>query len=60
MRCFKRQRRYPKHRLESLTLANAMTVMAITRRYALHSVVALGAIEQTAPTRRRCLDPTSL
>ena len=36
---------------ESLALANAMTVMAATRRYAWHSVGALGVIELTAPGR---------
>ena len=36
---------------ESLTLANAMTAMATTRRYAWHSVGALGAVELTAPLR---------
>jgi hypothetical protein len=36
---------------ESLALANAMTAMATTRRYAWHSVGALGAIELTAPDR---------
>lgn len=36
---------------ESLALANAMTAMATARRYAWHSVGALGAIELTAPTR---------
>jgi hypothetical protein len=36
---------------ESLALANAMTAMASTRRYAWHSVGALGAIELTAPGR---------
>ena len=36
---------------ESLALANAMTAMATTRRYAFHSVGALGAIELTAPGR---------
>jgi hypothetical protein len=36
---------------ESLALANAMTAMAATRRYAWHSVGALGAIELTAPDR---------
>lgn len=36
---------------ESLALANAMTAMAATRRYAWHSVGALGAIELTAPGR---------
>jgi hypothetical protein len=38
---------------ESLALANAMTAMAINRRYAWHSVGALGAIELTAPGRSR-------
>jgi hypothetical protein len=36
---------------ESLALANAMTAMATTRRYAWHSVGALGIIELTAPGR---------
>ena len=36
---------------ESLALANAMTAMASARRYAWHSVGALGAIELTAPGR---------
>jgi hypothetical protein len=36
---------------ESLALANAMTGMATTRRYAWHAVGALGAIELTAPGR---------
>lgn len=36
---------------ESLALANAMTAMAANRRYAWHSVGALGVIELTAPTR---------
>ncbi|HZG10019.1 MAG TPA: iron-containing redox enzyme family protein [Allosphingosinicella sp.] len=36
---------------ESLALANAMTAMATSRRYAFHSVGALGAIELTAPGR---------
>lgn len=36
---------------ESLALANAMTAMAINRRYAWHSVGALGVIELTAPGR---------
>jgi hypothetical protein len=36
---------------ESLCLANAMTAMATNRRYAWHSVGALGVIELTAPTR---------
>jgi hypothetical protein len=36
---------------ESLALANAMTAMATHRRYAFHSIGALGAIELTAPGR---------
>jgi len=36
---------------ESLALANAMTAMATNRRYAWHSVGALGVIELTAPAR---------
>ncbi len=36
---------------ESLCLANAMTAMATQRRYAWHSVGALGVIELTAPDR---------
>jgi len=36
---------------ESLALANTMTALATTRRYAWHSVGALGVIELTAPTR---------
>jgi hypothetical protein len=36
---------------ESLALANAMTAMAVNRRYTWHSVGALGAIELTAPGR---------
>ncbi|MEO6152044.1 MAG: iron-containing redox enzyme family protein [Croceibacterium sp.] len=36
---------------QSLALANAMTAMASTRRYAWHSVGALGVIELTAPER---------
>ena len=36
---------------QSLALANAMTAMATSRRYAWHSVGALGAIELTAPGR---------
>ena len=36
---------------ESLCLANAMTAMASTRRYAWHSLGALGVIELTAPGR---------
>ena len=38
---------------ESLALANAMTAMATSRRYAWHSVGALGVIELTAPDRSR-------
>jgi hypothetical protein len=38
---------------ESLALANAMTAMATCRRYAWHSVGALGVIELTAPGRSR-------
>ncbi len=36
---------------QSLALANAMTAFAATRRYAYHSVGALGVVELTAPTR---------
>ena len=36
---------------QSLALANAMTTMAVSRRYAWHSVGALGVIELTAPAR---------
>ena len=36
---------------ESLALANVMTAMAVNRRYAWHSVGALGVIELTAPGR---------
>jgi Iron-containing redox enzyme len=36
---------------QSLALANAMTAMATTRRYAWHCLGALGAIELTAPGR---------
>jgi hypothetical protein len=39
---------------ESLALANAMTAMATARRYAWHSVGALGAVELTAPGRSAC------
>jgi hypothetical protein len=38
---------------ESLALANAMTAMATSRRYAWHSIGALGVIELTAPGRSR-------
>lgn len=40
---------------ESLALANAMTAMATNRRYAYHSIGALGAIELTAPGRSRAV-----
>ncbi len=40
---------------ESLSLANAMTAMAMSRRYAWHSVGALGVIELTAPGRSGCV-----
>lgn len=40
---------------ESLALANAMTAMATARRYAWHSVGALGVIELTAPGRSACV-----
>lgn len=40
---------------ESLALANAMTAMASARRYAWHSVGALGVIELTAPGRSDCV-----
>lgn len=40
---------------ESLALANAMTAMATSRRYAFHSVGALGVIELTAPGRSACV-----
>lgn len=40
---------------ESLALANAMSAMATTRRYAWHSVGALGVIELTAPGRSACV-----
>jgi hypothetical protein len=36
---------------ESLSLANAMTAMAANRRYAWHSLGALGVVELTAPGR---------
>ena len=39
---------------ESLALANAMTAMATTRRYAWLSVGALGVVELTAPGRSAC------
>ena len=40
---------------ESLALANAMTALATSRRYAWHSVGALGVIELTAPGRSACV-----
>ena len=40
---------------QSLSLANAMTAMATSRRYAWHSIGALGAIELTAPGRSACV-----
>ena len=36
---------------ESLALANTLTAFAMTRRYAWHSVGALGVVELTAPSR---------
>jgi hypothetical protein len=39
----------------SLALANTMTAFAATRRYAYHSVGALGVVELTAPTRVACI-----
>jgi len=36
---------------ESLALGNTMVALAFNRRYAFHSIGALGAIELTAPTR---------
>ncbi len=40
---------------ESLMLANAMTALATSRRYAWHSIGALGVIELTAPGRSACV-----
>jgi len=40
---------------QSLALANAMTAMATSRRYAFHAIGALGAIELTAPGRSACV-----
>ena len=40
---------------QSLALANTMTAFATTRRYAWHSVGALGVIELTAPSRAACV-----
>jgi hypothetical protein len=39
---------------ESLALANAMTAMATARRFAWHSIGALGVVELTAPGRSAC------
>lgn len=39
--------------IESLALGNLMIAMALNRRYAYHSVGALGAIELTAPARSK-------
>ncbi len=41
---------------ESLALGNSMIALARHRRYAFHSVGALGVIELTAPTRARFVD----
>jgi hypothetical protein len=41
---------------QSLALANTLTAFATTRRYAYHSVGALGAVELTAPSRVACVD----
>jgi hypothetical protein len=41
---------------QSLCLANLMTALATTRRYAYLSVGALGVVELTAPTRVACVD----
>lgn len=41
---------------QSLCLANTMTAFATTRRYAWHSIGALGVVELTAPTRVSCVD----
>ncbi|PLR28694.1 hypothetical protein SGCZBJ_01720 [Caulobacter zeae] len=41
---------------QSLCLANTMTAFATTRRYAWHSVGALGVVELTAPGRVTCVD----
>jgi hypothetical protein len=40
---------------QSLCLANTMTALATTRRYAYQSVGALGVVELTAPTRVACV-----
>lgn len=41
---------------ESLALGNVMMGLAANRRYAYHSLGALGAIELTAPSRARCVN----
>ena len=41
---------------QSLALANTMTAFATTRRYAYHSIGALGVVELTAPTRVAAVD----
>lgn len=41
---------------ESLALGNIMMGLAANRRYAYHSLGALGAIELTAPSRARCVN----
>lgn len=41
---------------QSLCLANTMTAFATTRRYAWHSIGALGVVELTAPGRVACVD----
>jgi hypothetical protein len=41
---------------QSLCLANLMTALATTRRYAYQSVGALGVVELTAPGRVACVD----
>jgi len=40
---------------QSLALGNLMTALATNRRYAFHSIGALGAIEMTAPDRARAV-----
>lgn len=41
---------------ESLALGNLMVAMGMNRRYAYHSIGALGAIELTAPGRAACVN----
>lgn len=41
---------------EALMLANLMAGLALNRRYAFHSIGALGVIELTAPGRAACVD----